>query len=258
MSLLPGELKPLLTALILPPASPLLLLAAGALLRRASRRALAGMGSLVMAASAIGLWLLACQAVSVPLARSLLPQPSVATPDLLARRQVQAIVVLGGGIEPLAPEYGRAEPSLPTLQRLRHGAHLARATGLPLAFAGGVGWANQGTGVASEAQAAEAVLRDWGQAMRWRDDQSRDTAENAARLRALLAPAGIRRIALVSQAWHLPRAQRLFEAQGFEVVPAPTGFIQPSGQAWLRWVPDAGSLQDSRAVLREWLALRLL
>lgn len=251
-----GELKPVLSALVLPPAGPLLLMAVAGLLAWRGRRRMAWLAGGTGVAS---LWLLSCPAVAVVLAAHLLPQVSPTRPEVLRALDVQAIVVLGGGIDDPSPEYGTPQPSPSTLVRLRYGAHLAQATGLPLGFAGGVGWANAGTGVASEAQAAESALAVWRLPLRWRDDQSRDTAENAARMKELLARDGITRIAVVTHAWHMPRALHHFRAQGFQTVAAaPTAFILPQSRRLMQWLPDSGGLQDSRAVLREWLALRLL
>ncbi|MFM2210004.1 MAG: hypothetical protein RIQ96_1647, partial [Pseudomonadota bacterium] len=80
---------------------------------------------------------------------------------------------------------------------------------------------------------------------------------NAAQMAALLRRDGVRRIALVTDAWHMPRAQRAFEKAGFEVVPAPMGFALPRERALLEWMPSAQGLLVSRAVLREWLGLRV-
>jgi uncharacterized SAM-binding protein YcdF (DUF218 family) len=167
-------------------------------------------------------------------------------------------VVLGGGVQPLAPEYATAQPTADTAARLRYGVWLARQSQLPLAFTGGVGWANSGTAAPSEAAIARAaVAEDYGLALRWADDQSRDTAENAAYLHTLLARDGIQRIALVTQAWHMPRAQQAFERVGFTVTPAPTGFTLQQQRTLLEWLPTAHGLQASREVLREWLGLQV-
>jgi uncharacterized SAM-binding protein YcdF (DUF218 family) len=129
---------------------------------------------------------------------------------------------------------------------------------LPLAFAGGVGWSNTGQAAPSEASTAQVFSADYGVTLRWIDNQSRDTVENAARMHDLLAPAGITRIALVTQAWHMPRSQALFGKAGFTVLPAPMGFVLPSERPLLEWLPSAHGLTASRNVLREWLALQLL
>ena len=61
----------------------------------------------------------------------------------------------------------------------------------------------------------------------------------------------IARIALVSHAWHLPRAVPLFEKQGIEVIPAPTGFSNPAPTAMTDFLP--GGLAQSRDALNEYL-----
>lgn len=258
-----GELKPLLAALALPPLLPLLAIMAGGLLtwgalsRKSNAIRRAG-GALVLL-GAVSLWLLSCNAVAVWLARTALPPVTAITPE--AARQlksagVQAIVVLGGGTLPTAAEYGSAQPSASTAMRLRYGFFLAKASGLPLAFAGGVGWAAAGTEVPSEASTAVEMARENGVAFRWLDAESRDTAENASRMQALLQRDGIQHIALVTQAWHLPRSQKHFEAVGLTVLAAPTGFIGPLERPLLEWLPSAHGLSATRRVLREWLALR--
>lgn len=253
-----GEFKPLLTALVLPPAAPLLLALGGLWLARRKK----ALGSVICVGALGGLWLLGCNAVAVWLALNILPQvpalpPATAATELQAR-QVQAVVVLGGGVQAFAPEFGAAQPTADTATRLRYGVWLARQSQLPLAFAGGVGWANSGTATPSEGAVARATLaRDYGFALRWVDDQSRDTAENASRLHAVLAAEGVQRIALVTHAWHMPRAQMAFERAGFTVVPAPTGFTLPQQRSLLEWLPTGHGLQSSREVLREWLGIRV-
>jgi uncharacterized SAM-binding protein YcdF (DUF218 family) len=186
------------------------------------------------------------------LARHLQPPLEAVQPRQL--QEVQAIVVLGGGVLPQAPEYGVAQPGPHTLQRLRYGAWLARHTGKPLAFAGGIGWAAVGTPTEAEGTVARRVLQeDYGLALRWVDDRSRDTAENAARMAELLRRDGVRRIALVSDASHIPRAAAAFRAAGFEVIPAPTDFPLRLERPLLEWLPSAHGLTSSRELLREWL-----
>ncbi len=264
-----GELKPLLAALALPPALPLLVVLAGALLAWRSqgqpvrkglqRGGLKHFGLSLVMLGALGLWLLSCNAVAVWLARNALPQVEVITPTTatqLKNAGVQAMVVLGGGVLPDAPEYGSAQPSAPTAARLRYGFFLSKASGLPLAFAGGVGWAAAGTNTPSEASTAVQLARENGLSFRWLDGESRDTAENASRTRDLLKPAGVDHIALVTHAWHMPRSQKHFEQAGFTVLPAPMGLVIPQDRLLLEWLPSAHGLMSTRQVLREWLALR--
>ncbi len=249
---IPGEFKPLLTALVLPPAGPLLLALAALVIARLWR----GLGAFLLGLSLVGLWLLSCNAVAVRLGQALLPQvPAVSLVDL-RRARVEAVVVLGGGVLPVSPAYGVPQPNSYTLERLRYGVRLARVAGVPLAFSGGVGWA--GRAGASEAEAARAAARqDFGFEIRWLDGESRDTAENAQRTAALLQRDRVRRIALVSDAWHLPRATREFRQAGFEVLPAPTGHLAARERDALEWLPSGHGLMASRQVIREWLAMQL-
>lgn len=258
-----GELKPILTALLMPPAGLLICAALGIVLawpgRWRERWRRPGLGLALF--SAVGLWLLSCHAVAVMLAGTILPQFRAIEPERLAtlRAQgVQAVVVLGGGVLPLAPEYGQAQPASSTSARLRYGLKVARESGLALGFAGGVGWAAAGDDAhPSEASTAVRMASETMQVIRWLDAQSRDTAENAQRMRLLLKPEGIEKIALVTHAWHMPRSVSQFERVGFEVLPAPMGFVLPRSRPLLEWLPSTQGLQASQWVLREWLALRL-
>jgi uncharacterized SAM-binding protein YcdF (DUF218 family) len=248
-----GDLKPILATLVLPPAGPLLLLLLGLLLATGRKKA----GGLILSlAAAALLWLLSCHAVAVWLAHNLLPQHPPAQVASLKSSGVQAIVILGGGVQPMAPEYGEAQLSPPAAARLRYGLWLARQTGLPVAFAGGKGWGASDAQTQSEAEVTRrTALQDHGVTLRWTDGQSRDTAENASLLRPILQKDSIQRIALVTHAWHIPRSVQAFERAGFTVSAAPMAYIQPSRHALLEWLPSADGLEGSRAVIKEWLAL---
>jgi uncharacterized SAM-binding protein YcdF (DUF218 family) len=89
----------------------------------------------------------------------------------------------------------------------------------------------------------------------------RNTAEEAREIAGQL-PMGSA-VVLVTSAFHMARAQRLFERQGLKVVPFPVDF-QATG-TWagqpladpLRYLPAAAGLDSSSRALREWLG-RLL
>lgn len=249
----PGELKPILSTLVLPPAGPLLLAAGGLWLMRRRK----AMGAVLAGLALATLWLISCNAVAIGLAHVLLPQYPPLNAASLKGGPVQAIVVLGGGVLAQAPEYGQAQPAAPTVARLRYGLWLARQSGLPVAFAGGIGWAATGMATDSEGAAARRMADDAGVPLRWIDDQSRDTAENARMTAALLQRDGIRHIALVTDAWHMPRSVRAFERTGLQVSPAPTGFALPQDRALLEWLPSLHGLRLSRNVLREWLGAQV-
>lgn len=68
---------------------------------------------------------------------------------------------------------------------------------------------------------------------------------------------GARRIALVTHATHMPRSVLAFEKAGFHVTPAPIDGPQPRARTLVEWLPSIDGLALSRAVLREWLAIRM-
>ncbi|MBK1689762.1 YdcF family protein [Rubrivivax gelatinosus] len=247
--------KPALSTLLLPPLPLLLLILVGALMLR--RRAL---GWLPLLAGLGGLW-----ALSTPAAGQWLTIQLTDPPAPLSARQLQAlrdaphtaIVVLGAGRQPHAPEYDGPVLKPLAAERLRYGLWLARRTGLPLAFSGGLGHgAEPGP---SEADAAALAAREAGQPLRWAEGRSRDTGENARYTLEMLRPAGIERIVLVTQGFHMRRALGAFERAAaregrvIELVPAPTG-ARPSGK--LRpgdFVPGPEGLRQSWLALHEWL-----
>lgn len=231
------------TAVLMPPLSLLLLaLLAWGLWRRWPRLARS-----LLALAWLGLLVLSFQPVADALQQSLEQDHALSAVEL---QQAQAIVVLGGGSYAAAPEYGGEDTvSRFTLERLRYAALLQRQSGLPILVTGG----SPEGGRPEAALMQEALERDFHVPVRWVEGASLDTADNARLSAAMLKAAGVERVALVSQAWHLPRAQRQFELQGLTVMPAPTGFrTRPRVSAWYWW-PSAEALYASQIALREWL-----
>lgn len=256
-----AALKPLIGALLLPPGIGLLLVAAGWRLRHRT------VGRVILPIALLLCWLSMCGGSARWLQdRMLRPPPPLSEAQIqeLAdslrspRLPRSAIVVLGAGREPLAPEYGRGMLSPVGLHRLAYGLWLARRSGLPVAYAGGVGWADRGT--TSEAEVANAIAREeHHRPLRWVDDRSRDTRENAQHIVPLLAADGVRRIVLVTSATHMPRALRLFRAallerglaKDIELLPAPTGFIGTDREGILTWLPSGEGALQVHAVCHE-------
>jgi uncharacterized SAM-binding protein YcdF (DUF218 family) len=253
--------KPVLTALLLPPVPLLLLMLLGAAFIR--RRP--GWGWLLLWVGAAGIWLSSTTAVGRWLQYQLLQPPSALSQEQVQQLQARrapnsAIVVLGGGRENYAPEYGGPNLSPYSIERLRYGLWLARETSLPVAFSGGIGHAQTG-GVAEAELAAQIAVREFGQPLKWTESISRDTRENAARSIALLRAAGVTRIVLVTHAWHMPRSQRAFE-QAIErgggnitLVAAPLGVTRGTPLDVLPWLPSQAGFTDTRHALREYLGL---
>ncbi|WP_255989453.1 YdcF family protein [Chitinolyticbacter albus] len=236
-------IKNAIAALMLPPGSLLLLLAVGLLLWRNRPRLARG---LVTVATLL-LYLLATPGIAYTLLRQLEPEPI--TPAALD--SVAAIVVLGGGKRMPAPDAGLGEAmNNATLTRVHYGARLARSSGKPLLVTGG----KPKGGVAEAQLMADALRSDYDIAPRWVESASRNTEENAE-FSARLLPASQRRIALVTQAWHMPRAERIFTQADFTVIPAATDYASQEQSAVLRWLPDAEALARSDRALHELLGV---
>ena len=244
--------KPFLSALLLPPLGPLLLALFGLFLAWRRRRG----GIALILLGLVLLWLLSSHGTAVWLSRIVLKQYAPLAVSQLKAGQVQAIVVLGSGVLPQAPEYGQAQLRADTAARLRYGLWLARQSGLPVAFSGGRGWATHATQTEPEAEVAKRVAQqDYGATLRWLESESRDTAENARLLAPLLQRNGVQRVALVTNAWHMPRAVAAFKKAGLSVTPAPMGFVLPNENALLEWLPSAEGMLACRQVVREWLGI---
>jgi uncharacterized SAM-binding protein YcdF (DUF218 family) len=248
-----GELKPLLKALVLPPASLLLLCLLGLLLAWRNKR----IGTWLAWSGFVGLWLLSCNAVALWLNQQLVASPPAATVQQLRAARVQAIVILGGGVNQKVAEYGsQARLSQPSAERLHYGLWLAHQLQVPVAFSGGVGWLAQGQQQVTEgATARRQAIEEYGVTLRWVEERSRDTVENARLITPMLRKDGVERIALVTHAWHMPRSLAAFRKMPLTVVPAGTGYLETQGPSWLEWLPSAGGLRTSTIVLHEWLGM---
>ena len=163
------------------------------------------------------------------------------------------IVVLGAGSYRDPPEYeGSDTVGRLTLERLRYAASLHRRSGLPLLVTGG----RTLPGTPAEAAAMALSLEDdFGIGVRFVEDRSRNTAENAANSARMLSEAGISRIVLVTHAVHMARAVRAFEGQGLEVVPAPTVIASEGPAGAASWLPTASALARSARALHEHIGL---
>jgi hypothetical protein len=91
---------------------------------------------------------------------------------------------------------------------------------------------------------------------RWREEASRTTWENATYSAELLRQEGVKRVLLVTQAWHMPRARWCFERVGFQVRAAPVGFLGvPNGRPAGGWLPESKALWQSGLLLNEAVGL---
>ena len=240
------ELRYVVKQLILPPGGLLLLLLAGWWLRARAP----GWARGCFAAGFVGLWLMSLPIVVEQAARLLEPREALAAADWpgLARR-AQVIVVLGAGRERGDPAWGEDAPSLLGAERVRYAARLARASGLPLLTSGGL---HYGSPPSEAAVLARSLEQDFALSVRWQEPHSLTTWENAQQTAQLLAPHGIKRVLLVTQAAHMLRARWCFERAGFEVLMAPVGFLSvPNARPLGGWLPESKALWQNAQLLNE-------
>ncbi|GGP24963.1 YdcF family protein [Silvimonas amylolytica] len=210
------------------------------------RRAKLARGVLVVNLAA--LYALSTPALSHALMASLEPPPI--TPAALA--QTDAIVCLGGGTLFGAQQTpDERDVNATSAERVRYTARLARATGKPVALSGGTAFGE----AVSEGELMARVLRqDYGITPVWTETRAVDTADNATFLARQMLPR-YRRIALVSSAWHLARAQIVFKRAGFEVTLAPTSYQNQRPFSLLELLPSPDGLSTSYWALHEYLGM---
>ena len=160
-----------------------------------------------------------------------------------------AIVLLGGAMRGDAYLY-----TLPDLNqhadRLVHTVALYKAGKAPLVLLTGGGV----EGTRTEAEQMKDHLEVMGVSSQHilLESKSLNTYDNAVYSAKLLKARGMHRILLVTSAYHMRRAVPLFEAQGLDVVPAPTDYQQPRASRVLPgWMPTVGNLYQSTDALHE-------
>jgi uncharacterized SAM-binding protein YcdF (DUF218 family) len=178
------------------------------------------------------------------------------TPEEISASQAGAIVVLGGDVYEEGPEYGGDTIKGAMLERVRYAAWLQKRTGLPIVASGGSSLSKP----ISEAKLASQVLtEEFGCKVLATEDSSKSTWENAELTSTILKEHGISKIVLVTHSWHMPRAVRVFERNGFDVVPAPTifsrGKLNTSTSELRDWLPSSVALNNSRQAMHEYVGI---
>ncbi|MEY4673438.1 MAG: hypothetical protein RL148_1222 [Planctomycetota bacterium] len=231
---------------MLPPLNGTALVLLGLALRRWMPR----VGSLFAWAGALLLLVLSLPVTGGTLMATL--QHDAALPAEGPLPAAEAIVVVSAESDTAGAEFGGPTVGRFTLQRVRYAAALHRRTGLPVLTSGGVPARDVEPIAESMARTMEQEL---GATVRWRENRSADTWENARFSADLLREAGVRRILLVTHAFHMPRALHCFRAQGLEVVAAPTAFRGPAWEDLRSLKPSWSGMRDSSLALHEHLGM---
>ncbi len=209
------------------------------------------------------LWLGGNRLVAYQLARSLewryLPMQDVPKADVL--------VVLGGGT--FSANYPRSMPEVNGAgDRLFYAAQLFHEGKAPkiLLSGGTIGWYSASDGPAQDMAILMQRLGVPAEAMIL-ENTSQNTYENAVNSKIILEELKAQQILLVTSAMHMPRAVKIFQKQGIEVVPAPTDYsVTQAG--WetmtavnpvniiLDLIPSADNLSLTTRTLKEYLGMQ--
>ena len=175
-----------------------------------------------------------------------------AIPILPSEAPPGAIVVLSGDYRKSAIP-GEPDGVGPiTLERLAEAARQERNLGLPVLVSGG----QVGDADAPLAELMSAALHDdFGVPVRWREDGSANTYENAAFSAEMLRRAGVPSALLVTHPWHMARALWSFRAVGYPVIPASRHGRELSLLSASSFFPQVPALLSSYYALHEFIGL---
>lgn len=174
---------------------------------------------------------------------------------LEASPSFDAIVVLGGSTYPRISSVEHIELN-GTSERLVAAARLYRAGIAPkVLFTGGSG--DIGDQGKREAPYAYALLKLLGvpDASLIVESQSRNTYENATLSKPLLEAAGVRRVVLVTSAWHMRRSAAIFRKAGYDFDPYAVDTVIEPFTFPRSLVPDADALARSTNLLTEFVGI---
>lgn len=242
-----------LTSLALPPASMAVGLLAGGLLALFRLRRL----GLLVAASAIAETLV----LSFPPVADALVDPLQAEARAVEAQAplccYAAIVVLGGNVIPAAPPY-LMEPDLTdAADRTWYAARLYHRGVAPKIIVSGGSFMPQAGVATTEAEAMRRFLIDLGVPSEAivSEGKSLNTIQNIRNVQAMV---GEGRVALVTSAYHMPRALQIARQAGLDVGAFPTDWRLPAAlrPSWENWIPSIGAMAWSAIALHEHLALR--
>ncbi len=244
------EIVIILKNLILPPGGLLLL---GVLSLLLSGRLF---GKLLLTLTLASFYLLTTPFVATNLIAGL-ERHIFVTPEEITSSKAEAILVLAGGRYQDAPEYGGGDTIKDmSLERARYAAWLQRRTGLPIIVTGG-DLGHRGT---PEAKLVSQVLKEeFGRKVLATEERSKNTWENILLTSQLLESHGINKVALVTHAWHMPRAMRMFQGSRIDVIAAPTifsaGQLTVSRSLKQDWLPNSRAFRKSYLALHEYLGM---
>jgi uncharacterized SAM-binding protein YcdF (DUF218 family) len=250
------ELKKFVSFLLMPLPLCAWLLALGLFLLWPGRRA--RLGRRLILAAAVLLLLFSNRFVSVRLLGPLESQypaipefaPGASVPDSIAGCRI--VAVLGGGHSDLPGIPATSQLSTSGLARIVEAIRILRELPDARLIVSGPGEAGRPSHAAVLALAAESLGID--SARITLIDNAHDTEDESFAFARL---AGGLKTALVTSAWHMPRAAHLFRKAGVDFVPCPADYVtrRDIHLHWSDLAWDSESLQRSTLAVHEWIGL---
>lgn len=209
---------------------------------------------LLLSQSRVSVWLLRPLEQTYPA----IPELGPGHPLPAALQRVRYIVVLGGGNKDEPGIAASNRLSSNSLSRLTEAVRLWRAVPDRRLIVSGPGEKGAPSHADVLAEAAISMGVPAGQIIRI--DTARDTEDEAGAVKQLIANAPA---AVVTSAWHLPRAAALFRQAGVDTLPCPADYLALV-DPYLRWSDflfDVDGLERSSLAVRErigylWVWLR--
>jgi uncharacterized SAM-binding protein YcdF (DUF218 family) len=170
-----------------------------------------------------------------------------------------AIVMLGGGATPDTPDIGGlGHLSGSSAARLLTVIKLYNRTKLPVIISGGKVFSDGG----NESMIAKRQLIDLGipAADIIAENRSRTTEENAIYTSAILKKRAVKKVFLVTSAYHMRRSVICFKQSRVATIPIPTDYtmsIQPK-YYFNEFAPSPGGLVTTSVAIREYLGILAL
>jgi uncharacterized SAM-binding protein YcdF (DUF218 family) len=136
-----------------------------------------------------------------------------------------------------------------TLERLAEAAKQQRRLDLPVLVSGGP------PDSSLAALMSRALQEDFGVPVRWREERSRNTFENALFSAEMLRQARVGSAVVVAHSWDMARALWSFRAVGYPVIPAPVAGEANIPQTAAAFLPQVPALLESYYALHELIGL---
>lgn len=171
----------------------------------------------------------------------------------------EAIVVLGGGVTPAVPPFVTEPDLADAADRVWYAAQLYhRGLARRIVVSGGSLVSGTVKLATTEAEAMRRFLIDLGVPSEAivSEGRSLNTRQNIDNVRQMVGEA---RVALVTSAFHMPRALKLARQGNLVVGAFPTDWRLPAAArpSWENWVPSIAAMAWSGISLREHIALLL-